>query len=169
MIQLETAAGAAIKNFTGAVGQYHSLSGSPSALLFSLPPPSSSFLLPSSPSLPPSHPLSFLTLSPSFSLTPSLSLYPPLLSPIPPLLPGINVPRSRFLPVKKTSDLLVVMSNLFTLQQGTLRMNPQRSYPSLPLVKLGDQHFMNVCVCVRACVRACVCARVCACGGGGLL
>eukprot|EP00731_Ephydatia_muelleri_P038258 Em0695g4a len=28
---------------------------------------------------------------------------------------GINVPRRRFLPVKTTSDLLVVMSNLFTL------------------------------------------------------
>jgi len=57
---------------------------------------------------------------------------------------GINVPRSRFLPVKKTSDLLVVMSNLFTLEHGTLRINRKRSYPSLPLVKLGDEHFTKV-------------------------
>ena len=57
---------------------------------------------------------------------------------------GINVPRSRFLPVKKTSDLLLVMSNLFNLQNGTLIMNPARVYPSLPLVKLGDPDFTKV-------------------------
>lgn len=57
---------------------------------------------------------------------------------------GVNVPRTRFLPVKKSSDLLVAMSNLFMLHNGTLRLNPARSYPALPLVKLGDQHFMKV-------------------------
>lgn len=57
---------------------------------------------------------------------------------------GINVPRNRFLPVKKTSDLLVIMSNLFTLNEGNLRVNPKRSISSLPLVKLGDQHFQIV-------------------------
>ena len=56
---------------------------------------------------------------------------------------GINVPRSRFLPVKKTSDLLVVMSNLFQLRDGTLVQNPARLYPELPLVKLGEQFFMK--------------------------
>jgi UTP--glucose-1-phosphate uridylyltransferase len=50
---------------------------------------------------------------------------------------GINVPRRRFLPVKTTSDLLLVMSNLFTLNRGNLVMNAQRSFPSVPLVKLG--------------------------------
>jgi len=50
---------------------------------------------------------------------------------------GINVPRRRFLPVKTTSDLLLVMSNLFTLNRGNLIMNQQRSFPSVPLVKLG--------------------------------
>ena len=60
------------------------------------------------------------------------------------LLVGINVPRSRFLPVKKTSDLLVVMSNLFTLRNGTLIMNPERTFPSMPLVKLGDPDFTKV-------------------------
>ena len=36
---------------------------------------------------------------------------------------GLNVPRSRFLPVKKTSDLLLLMSNLYTQQHGQLRMS----------------------------------------------
>jgi len=52
---------------------------------------------------------------------------------------GINVPRRRFLPVKTTSDLLLVMSNLFTLNRGSLVMNPKRSFPSVPLVKLGEK------------------------------
>ncbi|XP_019853047.1 PREDICTED: UTP--glucose-1-phosphate uridylyltransferase-like [Amphimedon queenslandica] len=59
---------------------------------------------------------------------------------------GINVPRSRFLPVKKTSDLLVVMSNLFTLVDGCLIQNTERSISSLPLVKLGDEHFQKVSI-----------------------
>ncbi|CAF0749041.1 unnamed protein product [Adineta ricciae] len=50
---------------------------------------------------------------------------------------GINVPRRRFLPVKTTSDLLLVMSNLFTIHRGILVMNQQRSFPSVPLVKLA--------------------------------
>ncbi len=57
---------------------------------------------------------------------------------------GINVPRSRFLPVKKTSDLLLVMSNLYHLKNGTLEMSPFRMFPSTPLVKLGDNHFAKV-------------------------
>eukprot|EP00092_Neocalanus_flemingeri_P012862 GFUD01013858.1.p1 GENE.GFUD01013858.1~~GFUD01013858.1.p1 ORF type:complete len:508 (+),score=151.30 GFUD01013858.1:63-1526(+) len=54
---------------------------------------------------------------------------------------GLNVPRSRFLPVKKTSDLLLVMSNLYTLDHGALLMSPKRMFPSTPLVKLGNKHF----------------------------
>jgi UDP-N-acetylglucosamine pyrophosphorylase len=57
---------------------------------------------------------------------------------------GINVPRSRFLPVKKTSDLLLVMSNLYSLKNGSLVMSPQRMFPTTPLVKLGDKHFSKV-------------------------
>jgi len=57
---------------------------------------------------------------------------------------GINVPRSRFLPVKKTQDLLLVMSNLYSLDNGILVMNPKRSFPTVPLVKLGDAHFTKV-------------------------
>ena len=50
---------------------------------------------------------------------------------------GINVPRTRFLPVKKTQDLLLVMSNLYSLDNGSLVMNPLRSFPTVPLIKLG--------------------------------
>jgi len=57
---------------------------------------------------------------------------------------GVNVPRSRFLPVKKTSDLLLVMSNLYSLDHGSLIMSPKRMFPSTPLVKLGDNHFKKV-------------------------
>lgn len=51
---------------------------------------------------------------------------------------GVNVPRSRFLPVKSTSDLFVVQSNLYSLKAGALTMNPKRPIPTVPLVKLGD-------------------------------
>lgn len=57
---------------------------------------------------------------------------------------GINVPRSRFLPVKKTSDLLLVMSNLYELRHGSMMMNKNRMFPTTPLVKLGDEHFSKV-------------------------
>uniref|UniRef100_A0A8C4FEI9 UTP--glucose-1-phosphate uridylyltransferase n=1 Tax=Dicentrarchus labrax TaxID=13489 RepID=A0A8C4FEI9_DICLA len=51
---------------------------------------------------------------------------------------GINVPRSRFLPVKTTSDLLLVMSNLYSLEAGSLTMSPKREFPTTPHVKLGS-------------------------------
>ncbi|KAJ8405120.1 hypothetical protein AAFF_G00330410 [Aldrovandia affinis] len=50
---------------------------------------------------------------------------------------GINVPRSRFLPVKTTSDLLLVMSNLYSLHAGSLTMS-KREFPITPHVKLGS-------------------------------
>jgi len=51
---------------------------------------------------------------------------------------GINVPRDRFLPVKSTSDLLAIQSDLYTLLHGTLVMNPARPFGSTPIVKLGS-------------------------------
>ncbi|KAL1455424.1 hypothetical protein WDU94_009515 [Cyamophila willieti] len=57
---------------------------------------------------------------------------------------GINVPRSRFLPVKKTSDLMLVMSNLYSMKNGSLVMSPQRMFPTTPFIKLGDNHFAKV-------------------------
>lgn len=50
---------------------------------------------------------------------------------------GVVVPRSRFLPVKTCSDLLLVKSDLFNLQHGALKMNPSR-YGGAPLIKLGS-------------------------------
>lgn len=57
---------------------------------------------------------------------------------------GINVPRSRFLPVKKCSDLLLVMSNLYIMEHGCLMMSPQRQFPSVPIVQLSGKHFNKV-------------------------
>ena len=37
----------------------------------------------------------------------------------------LNESLSRFLPVKKTSDLLLVMSNLYNLDHGSLIMSPK--------------------------------------------
>ncbi|KAJ1919462.1 UTP-glucose-1-phosphate uridylyltransferase [Mycoemilia scoparia] len=51
---------------------------------------------------------------------------------------GINVPRTRFLPVKSTSDLFLVTSDLYTMENGQLRMNPKRTFQTVPIVKLGD-------------------------------
>ncbi|RKP07863.1 UTP--glucose-1-phosphate uridylyltransferase family, partial [Thamnocephalis sphaerospora] len=56
---------------------------------------------------------------------------------------GINVPRSRFLPVKSTSDLFLVTSDLYQMQHGQLQINPKRMFATVPLVKLGD-HFKKV-------------------------
>ncbi|CAN4126919.1 unnamed protein product [Withania somnifera] len=53
---------------------------------------------------------------------------------------GANVPRSRFLPVKATSDLLLVQSDLYTLtDEGYVIRNPARSNPSNPSVELGAE------------------------------
>ncbi|KAL7312874.1 UTP-glucose-1-phosphate uridylyltransferase [Mucor circinelloides] len=51
---------------------------------------------------------------------------------------GINVPRTRFLPVKSTSDLFLVTSNLYSLVHGELVVNPQRMFNNVPLIKLGE-------------------------------
>lgn len=52
---------------------------------------------------------------------------------------GINVPRSRFLPVKTCSDLLLITSNLYHMNNGTLTMNPKRNFLTTPLVQLGER------------------------------
>ncbi|XP_065833801.1 UTP--glucose-1-phosphate uridylyltransferase-like [Oscarella lobularis] len=56
---------------------------------------------------------------------------------------GVNVPRSRFLPVKTTSDLLLIMSDLYDMTHGCLHMSSRRNFPTTPLVKLGS-HFRKV-------------------------
>lgn len=56
---------------------------------------------------------------------------------------GINVPRKRFLPVKSCSDLLLIKSDIYSLQHGQLIINPQRMFETTPVIKLGD-HFKKV-------------------------
>lgn len=52
---------------------------------------------------------------------------------------GINGPRSRFLPVKATSDLLLVQSDLYTLADGFVIRNTARSNPANPSIELGPE------------------------------
>lgn len=56
------------------------------------------------------------------------------------------MPRSRFLPVKSCSDLLLITSDLYQLEHGQLTMNSERMFQSTPVVKLGD-HFKKVRFC----------------------
>ncbi|KAN0090840.1 UTP--glucose-1-phosphate uridylyltransferase family [Tylopilus felleus] len=56
---------------------------------------------------------------------------------------GINVPRSRFLPVKSCSDLLLIKSDIYSLRDGQLIMNDIRIFDSVPVIKLGD-HFKRI-------------------------
>ena len=57
---------------------------------------------------------------------------------------GINVPRSRFLPVKSCSDLLLIKSDIYSLEHGQLVINENRLFGTSPVIKLGD-HFKKVC------------------------
>nr|GEU31632.1 UTP--glucose-1-phosphate uridylyltransferase [Tanacetum cinerariifolium] len=52
---------------------------------------------------------------------------------------GINVPRSRFLPVKASSDLLLVQSDLYTEKNGYVIRNPARADPANPSIELGPE------------------------------
>ncbi|KAI0093184.1 UTP-glucose-1-phosphate uridylyltransferase [Irpex rosettiformis] len=56
---------------------------------------------------------------------------------------GVNVPRSRFLPVKSCSDLLLIKSDIYRIQHGQLVINEQRMFESTPVIKLGD-HFKKI-------------------------
>lgn len=57
---------------------------------------------------------------------------------------GVVVPRSRFLPVKTCSDLLLVKSNLFDLKnKAYLTLTPERFFGGNPLIKLGS-HFKKL-------------------------
>ena len=56
---------------------------------------------------------------------------------------GINVPRSRFLPVKACSDLLLIKSDIYSLEHGQLVINENRLFGTTPVIKLGD-HFKKI-------------------------
>jgi UTP--glucose-1-phosphate uridylyltransferase len=51
---------------------------------------------------------------------------------------AVKVPRIRFLPIKKTDDLLLIQSNLFLFKEGILQRNPARQFDGLPLIRLGE-------------------------------
>jgi len=52
---------------------------------------------------------------------------------------GIVVSRDRFIPVKKTSDLLLLRSNLFVFNDGAPLKNPLRKLKELPEIHLGPE------------------------------
>ncbi|RPD63993.1 UTP-glucose-1-phosphate uridylyltransferase [Lentinus tigrinus ALCF2SS1-6] len=56
---------------------------------------------------------------------------------------GINVPRNRFLPVKSCSDLLLIKSDIYSLEHGQLVLNENRMFGTTPVIKLGD-HFKKI-------------------------
>jgi hypothetical protein len=61
---------------------------------------------------------------------------------------GVNVPRSRFLPVKSCSDLLLIKSDIYSLEHGHLILNPSRVFDTIPVIKLSD-HFKKARFAVR--------------------
>jgi UTP--glucose-1-phosphate uridylyltransferase len=56
---------------------------------------------------------------------------------------GLNVPRSRFLPVKSCSDLLLIKSDIYSISHGQLQMNEARMFDTIPVIKLSD-HFKKI-------------------------
>lgn len=54
---------------------------------------------------------------------------------------AIMVPRSRFLPVKTTSDLFLVKSDVYVNNNGRLVINPDRPFNDVPIISLSDEHF----------------------------
>ncbi|KAJ7346762.1 UTP-glucose-1-phosphate uridylyltransferase [Mycena albidolilacea] len=56
---------------------------------------------------------------------------------------GINVPRSRFLPVKNCSDLLLIKSDIYAIENAELVISPERMFATTPVIQLGD-HFKKI-------------------------
>uniref|UniRef100_A0A0D3EM20 UTP--glucose-1-phosphate uridylyltransferase n=1 Tax=Oryza barthii TaxID=65489 RepID=A0A0D3EM20_9ORYZ len=52
---------------------------------------------------------------------------------------GVTVPRSRFLAVKNTSDLFLILSDLYIVMDGTVTRNPARDNSTNPLIDLGSE------------------------------
>jgi UTP--glucose-1-phosphate uridylyltransferase len=63
------------------------------------------------------------------------------------LFPGaqaVETPRSRFLPVKSTNDLLALWSDAYVLQQDyTIQLNPERKVPGELIIDL-DKHYYGL-------------------------
>ncbi|SJK97539.1 related to UTP-glucose-1-phosphate uridylyltransferase [Armillaria ostoyae] len=56
---------------------------------------------------------------------------------------AVKVPRSRFLPVKNCSDLLLIKSEIYNIQNGQIVLDSNRMFNTTPVIKLGD-HFKNI-------------------------
>jgi len=56
---------------------------------------------------------------------------------------GIHVPRSRFLPVKSCSDLLLIKSDIYSVEHGRLVISGGRMFGGTPVIKLDD-HFKKI-------------------------
>ncbi|KAF8893994.1 UTP-glucose-1-phosphate uridylyltransferase [Infundibulicybe gibba] len=56
---------------------------------------------------------------------------------------AINVPRSRFMPVKNCSDLLLLTSDIYSLSHGQLVVSEERQFGTSPVIKLGE-HFTKI-------------------------
>ncbi len=41
--------------------------------------------------------------------------------------------------MKQTSDLVLIKSDLFTVNAGQMKISPARNFPTLPIVKLGKR------------------------------
>lgn len=55
---------------------------------------------------------------------------------------ALQVPRSRFAPVKSNNDLLIVRSDVYELQPDfTMKISPDRKLPGLPLVSLDGSYY----------------------------
>ncbi|KAK4285158.1 hypothetical protein QN277_001893 [Acacia crassicarpa] len=52
---------------------------------------------------------------------------------------GVCVPESRYLPLNRTSDLLLTQSDLYTSKEGILTRNPNRVDPMDPEIHLGPE------------------------------
>ncbi|KAG6813552.1 hypothetical protein H0H92_009944 [Tricholoma furcatifolium] len=56
---------------------------------------------------------------------------------------GVSVPRSRFLPVQTCSDLLLIKSDLYALEDSRLVLSEDRLFGLPPVIKLDD-HFRKI-------------------------
>jgi UTP--glucose-1-phosphate uridylyltransferase len=49
----------------------------------------------------------------------------------------VSVPRSRFIPTKSCGDLVLIMSNYYETEHGSLRVSPKRNFDTIPQITLG--------------------------------
>ncbi|XP_024640837.2 UTP--glucose-1-phosphate uridylyltransferase 2 isoform X1 [Medicago truncatula] len=53
---------------------------------------------------------------------------------------GVSIPKSRFVPLDATSDLLLLQSDLYTSREGVLARNPARTNALNPVIDLGPKY-----------------------------